>query len=175
MDEVVEKALFTYKSYHQMNALSKRLSAAIKKYQPILEAVEEKTVTLKPNPSKWSKIEILGHLIDSAANNHQRFVRIQAMDDLIFDGYDQDEWVIVQSYQQKKWEDVISLWSGYNNHLAYVIANIPAAVITADRTKHNLDKIAFKTVPSTESTTLGYFIKDYIDHLEHHMRQILEA
>src|SRR4030095_2595683 len=49
-----------------------------------LRLLQETEVSLKPAPGKWSKKEILGHLIDSATNNHQRFVRTQMTEELIF-------------------------------------------------------------------------------------------
>jgi hypothetical protein len=55
-------------------------------------------VALKPAPDRWSKKEILGHLIDSAANNHQRFVRAQGTPRLEFPGYEQEFWVATQAY-----------------------------------------------------------------------------
>ena len=61
-------------------------------------SIPEEQTGLRPAPGKWSRKEILGHLIDSAVNNQARFVRAQLQDDLVFDGYDQDAWVRVQRY-----------------------------------------------------------------------------
>ena len=80
-----------------------------------------------PAPGKWSKKQILGHLIDSAANNHQRFVRVQLTDELSLPGYAQNDWVDVQHYQSAVWSDLLVLWKNYNQHLLSVIAHIPAA------------------------------------------------
>jgi hypothetical protein len=74
-----------------------------------------------PAPGKWSPKEIIGHLIDSASNNHGRFVRAQLQDDLIFDGYEQAEWVRVEAYQERKWVDLVRLWQAFNHHLANVM------------------------------------------------------
>ncbi len=125
-----------------------------------------------PAMNKWSPKEIIGHLIDSASNNHQRFVRPQLKDDLVFSVYPQNDWVRLQNYQQRKWEELVLFWSAYNFHLAAVIANISVDKLNERRTKHNLHEIAWKTVPATQPTSLAYFIGDYIDHLEHHLRQI---
>ena len=73
----------------------------------------------------WAPIEVLGHLIDSAANNHQRFVRAQFTDDLVFPGYEQDQWVSSQKYRDESWPDLIQLWSSYNLHLVHVVSVIP--------------------------------------------------
>lgn len=126
----------------------------------------------KSSPDEWSPIEILGHLIDSAANNHQRFVRAQFTDDLVFPGYEQDQWVSSQMYADESWTDVIQLWSSYNLHIHHLASVIPEAILTKPRTTHNLDQIALKPVDKNEATTLEYFIRDYVDHLRHHLDQI---
>src|SRR5688572_5103707 len=121
---------------------------------------------------EWSRKQILGHLIDSAANNHQRFVGGQFADHLIFAGYDQDQWVSAQRYNDEPWPDLIALWRAYNLHLLHVISAIPQPVLTQTRDKHTLDQIAFKTVAPNTPATLEYLIRDYLDHLKHHLDQI---
>jgi hypothetical protein len=138
-----------------------------------LLACSEAEASRVPAPGKWSKKEIIGHLIDSAVNNHVRFVRAQASHDLVFDGYDQDEWVRVQRYRDRGWTDLVRLWQGYNHHLAAVMAAADAAVLMRPRSRHNLDEIAFKPVPRETPATLDYMMRDYIVHLEHHLRQAL--
>ncbi len=122
---------------------------------------------------KWSKQEILGHLIDSASNNHKRFVMAQLKEDLIFDGYEQDEWVSVQKYNELNWIFLVDLWYHFNSLIIHVCKNIPGEELSKPRIKHNLDKIAWQRVPADQPTTLGYFIKDYFGHMEHHIAQIL--
>jgi len=126
----------------------------------------------KSSADDWSPIEILGHLIDSAANNHQRFVRAQFTDDLVFPGYEQEEWVSSQKYVDESWTDLIQLWSSYNLHIHHLISVIPETIRTKPRATHNLDEIAFNLVDKSEATTLEYFIRDYVDHLRHHLDQI---
>ena len=120
----------------------------------------------------WAPIQILGHLIDSAANNHQRFVRAQFTDDLVFSGYEQDQWVSGQKYRDASWPELLQLWSSYNLHLVHVASVIPKDVLTRPRTAHSLDHIAFKPVDKNEPATLEYLIRDYVDHLRHHLDQI---
>lgn len=124
---------------------------------------------------KWSAKEIIGHLIDSAANNHQRFVRAQFTDELIFPGYGQNEWVAVQQYQQASWPALVQLWLSYNLHLLHLISHIPEAKLKQTRREHNLDSIAWQTINRSQPTTLEYFIRDYIGHMKHHLRQIYES
>jgi hypothetical protein len=126
-------------------------------------------------PDKWSAREVIGHLVDSAANNHQRFVRAQFSDDLVFPGYQQAEWVKTQHYNDEDWEQLIQLWQHYNLHLVHLIQNTSPEQLTKPRAKHNLHEIAWQTVPVDQSVTLEYFMRDYLDHLKHHLRQIFGA
>jgi DinB superfamily len=112
---------------------------------------------------KWSKKQVLGHLIDSAANNHQRFVRAQLDKELAFPGYEQEGWVAVQHYQAENWSTLIDLWRSYNRHLLHVMAHVPAGKLS-----HRC------VVGSNKPVTLEFLMKDYVDHLKHHLRQILE-
>ncbi len=121
----------------------------------------------------WSAKETVGHLIDSAANNHQRFVRGQFGDDLVFHGYAQDEWIAAQHYQDAPWARLVELWRLYNLHLLHVVSRIPAEVLERPRRPHSLDKIAFRLVDESEVATLEYLIRDYVEHLKHHLKQIL--
>jgi hypothetical protein len=120
----------------------------------------EEQLTFKPNPAKWSKKELLGHLIDSAANNHQRFVRARIeVNPILF--YDQDNWVDIQKYQDSNSENLINLWEMYNRHLVHIIGYIPSEMLL--RTSRGKDG---------KSNTLEFLIIDYLNHLEHHLRSI---
>ena len=121
---------------------------------------------------KWSAKQIIGHLIDSACNNHQRFVRAQFTNDLVCSGYDQEAWVSSQKYNDETWPDLVHLWAAYNLHLLHVISVMPEDVLTRVRKEHNLDQIAFKAVDRNTPTTLEYFVRDYADHMRHHLVQI---
>jgi hypothetical protein len=140
-----------------------------------LKDIPEELSRRQPAPNDWAAIEILGHLIDSAANNHQRFVRAQFTDDLVFPGYDQDEWISSQKYREESWSNVIQLWSAYNLHLVHVASLIPEEVLTKSRSSHTLDQIAFKLeLVDNEPATLEKLIRDYLVHLKHHLNQIFE-
>ena len=148
------------------------LATTVAKTEKELRAISDSDSARRPGPGKWSAREVLGHLIDSAANNHARFVRGAIEEDLVFPGYDQNEWVRVQDYQNRSWTDLIDLWVSYNLHLSRVIAAIPAEAMTRSRSKHNFDQIAWKLVPATQPTTLEYFVRDYVAHMKHHLKQI---
>lgn len=123
----------------------------------------------------WCAKQLLGHLVDSAANNHARFVRAQMQDDLSFDGYDQEAWVRVQKYEQEAWAALVELWTEYNLHILHVIENIPNDVLSKPRVRHSLDKIAWQTIPANQPVTLDYFIRDYFGHLQDHLKQIFDG
>ena len=137
-----------------------------------LERISDEAAAKRPSAGKWSPKEVIGHLIDSAANNHGRFVRAQTTDDLVFAGYDQDAWVRLQRYNERPWMDLIALWRSYNSHIAAVVAAISADHLSLQRSRHNLDEIAWRTVPRDKPATLEYFIRDYLAHMKHHLAQI---
>lgn len=127
-----------------------------------LQSITDATFSHKPAPNQWSKKEILGHLIDSAANNHQRFIRVQFEENpTIY--YNQDEWVLHNAYESSDKSTLIQLWISYNTHLAHVIKHIPAAQLT-------------KTCIMKDNTawTLSMLITDYVEHMEHHLKQIVD-
>lgn len=154
-------------------ACAVRLRDAIDASEPLLAALPDAATKEHPAPGKWSPRQIIGHLIDSASNNHQRFVRTALQDDMIFPGYEQDRWVELQQYDRASWRDLVSFWAAFNRQLATVMAAIPDDARSRPRTRHNLDEIATHGIPATEPATLDYFMNDYVDHLEHHLRQVL--
>lgn len=135
--------------------------------------MSDQEASVRPAQDKWSPKEIIGHLIDSASNNHQRFVRAMFTDDLVFPGYQQNDWVKVQQYQEESWPSLVEFWARFNLHLLQVMSVVPEDIRTRPRPKHNLDEIAWKTVPKDQPATLDYFMRDYVDHLRHHLHQIL--
>lgn len=154
---------------------STRLHAALDAAEPGLRAITDAASAQPMAPGKWSPRQIIGHLIDSASNNHQRFVRAAFQDDLVFPGYEQDGWVALQRYQQAHWSELLTFWVAYNRHIATVMSAVPTDVRLRVRVRHNLDEIATHAPASPEQATLDYFMNDYVDHLELHLRQILGA
>jgi hypothetical protein len=126
----------------------------------------------RPGEGKWSPQEIVGHLVDSATQNLQRFVKARWQDDLVFPGYDQVAWVTAQNYQAGDWRELLALWRALNLQIARVMDDTPASLRMRESPRHNLDRIAWQTVPSGDATTLDYLMRDYVGHLDHHLRQI---
>jgi hypothetical protein len=148
-------------------------------FRQTIEVASERLLTIpeaessRATADKWSPRQIVGHLIDSAANNHQRFVRAQFRDDLHFPGYQQNEWVEVQRYNDEPWLQLVQLWKYYNLHLLHVMSVTPEQKLSELRSIHNLDEIAWQTVDKKQPATLEYFMRDYVAHLHHHLKQIL--
>ena len=112
-------------------------------------------------PGKWSRREVLGHLIDSALNNHQRFVRAQLVETLEFPGYAQTDWVRCQAYADTDWSALVDLWCGLNRHIARVLDVMPR------------EKLAVPCrIGGGPTTPLGEIIADYLRHVRHHLEQI---
>lgn len=152
-----------------INAFREDLDVA----EPALRRLSDAAAGIALAPGKWSPKEVIGHLIDSASVNHERFLRAAQSDDLALPGYGQDAWVMAQRYGAHAWPDLVDLWSAYNRHLLHVMSNIPDELRHRPREHHSLDVIAFRSVSPIEPTTLDYLMSDYVVHLEHHLMQIL--
>jgi hypothetical protein len=137
-------------------ALARTIDAAV----PVLRAMSGEHVEQPRAAGKWSPKQVIGHLIDSAANNHQRFVRAQEANSYTGPGYSQDHWVSVQGYQDASWDDLVALWAAYNRHLAHVIARIP-----------DTRRSTVCTIGANAPMTLGFVASDYVQHLRHHLVQ----
>jgi hypothetical protein len=128
---------------------------------PLLKEIPERDFSFKPSAIKWSKKEILGHLIDSATNNHQRFVRVQ-FEDVPLITYDQDNWNNHSHHGQVDSGHLIKFWQLYNQHLVELIKLISEKSLSREC---NIGK--------EKNVTLQWLIEDYIRHLEHHLKQIV--
>jgi hypothetical protein len=123
-----------------------------------LEKLQAAQVERKPSPSHWSPKEELGHLLDSAANNHQRIVRTQLEDKPRMPGYDGNAWVKLHGYQQRDWDELIYLWRALNLQL---LAAAEAAPDSA--------WLRTCTIADSQPLTLKFVFEDYIEHMLHHL------
>ena len=138
------------------------LHATIDEALKLFAGVDERRTTVCPDTGTWCAREVLGHLIDSACNNHRRFVVAQAGDLARFDGYDQNAWVARQRYREVPWRDLVALWTAYNRQLAPVIAVTPPAALACTATSPD----------GTTQISLGFVMEDYVQHLRHHLGQL---
>ena len=138
-----------------------RLAFILDKVPAILTQISEEKMAAKPSPNKWSKKEIIGHLVDSATNNHQRFVRGQ-FEDVPEIRYDQNKWNEYSFHQQIDSKQIIQFWTIYNQQLIEIIKRIPAENLKREiKVGENL-------------LTLEFLITDYVEHMEHHLKQITD-
>ena len=126
-----------------------------------LSKLPSSQVESKPSLSKWSPKEELGHLLDSAANNHQRIVRVQLEDKPKMPGYDGNAWVELHGYQRRNWQEMIGLWRALNQQLLVAAEAVPDPAWS--RTC---------TIADSQPLTLKFVFEDYIDHMTHHLQHI---
>ena len=126
-----------------------------------LRAMPADKIEHKPAPNTWSAKEELGHLLDSAANNHQRIVRTQLEEKPAMPGYDGDAWVVLHRYQQRDWETLIGLWAALNRQLLAAAEAVPDSAWS--RTC---------TIADSAPLTLKFVFDDYVRHMLHHLRHM---
>ncbi len=151
-------------SQHQlriMTEISKRLSELVLETERDLAQWCDSRAGQPAIAGGWSRKQILGHLIDSASNNHQRFVRAMLADELRWPGYDQPGCVRVERFQEARWTDLVQLWASYNRFLAHVLAGVPEA-------KRKTPCF----IGANPVMTLEALAADYLVHMEHHLGQI---
>jgi DinB superfamily len=153
-------------AYPEWKTMSATLSPSFRQqiasvYQH-LSSVSEHDSQLRVRDGGWSRKEVLGHLIDSALNNHQRFVRASL--DGTYDGpsYEQQGWVAMHGYQSMRWNSLLEHWRSQNELLCEVIDRIPE-----DRLESPC------RVGGGAPVTLRFLVEDYLTHLHHHLNQIL--
>lgn len=139
------------------------LQALVSEYSTKFNAISEIDFSNKPLPNKWSKKEVLGHLIDSAQNNLRRFIvaQYEPQPKIV---YDQDFWVNANGYQQMKKEEIIILWKLINERICAVLGSMPEA---------NVKKESNTGKTEVQLHSLQWLAEDYIKHMKHHLNQII--
>lgn len=130
---------------------------------PRLRAIPEQTARQKPDPDEWSRQEILGHLTDSALNNHQRMVRGGYNAAADFPPYQQERWVDLQGYNERDWTELIDLWAAANHHLCAVMNRLPEEAYANPC-----------GIGRAEPVTLQFVADDYIRHINMHLADIFK-
>lgn len=148
-----------------MNCTVSRLNQLIEIGEAYLSKTHRQQLAAKPKPTQWSKKEILGHLIDSARYNLRRFteIHIKPKPYQIVD-YEQDQLVLVNDYQRAEPKDLIMLWVGLNRQIIHIIRELNEKTVQVQA-----------KLPNQKMTNLLFLINDYLDHLEHHVKQIVET
>jgi hypothetical protein len=145
-----------------MNTTADRLARILAATPLRLADVSDADASQPSAPGHWSKKQVLGHLIDSAANNHQRFVRAQLAPSYDGPSYQQEGWVAAQQYATESWPDLVNLWLLYNRHLLHIMRTMPEAALPVPC-----------AIGGSEPVPLSEVISSYVDHMEHHLAQIL--
>jgi broad specificity phosphatase PhoE len=144
------------------SSIATDLGRTVAQAKPLLSKLTNADTTVRPSAKKWSKKEILGHLMDSANNNHQRFVRATLHGSLTFPGYDQEPLVDLQKFSEMDWSFLVDLWASYNRFIAHVLSVLPADAA-----------LVVCNIGKNPPATLGWIALDYVEHLKHHLNQIL--
>ena len=145
-----------------MNSAARELQAEVEAALPRLRALSEARAAEPRGDGKWLRKEILGHLIDSAANNQQRFVRARSSNPFVWPGYDQDAWVAAHGYRERSWTDLVDLWAMSNEQIAAAMRSVPP------------ERLATSCVIGSDpAVTLEWLMHDYVRHMRHHLAQIL--
>ncbi len=140
------------------------LDAAISEFRALLDSnplAKVSTPDAARGGDQWGPKQILGHLIDSAANNHHRFVRAQIESGFAMPNYQQEQWVAAQHYGDRPWAELVELWTAYNRHLLFLMERVPQ-----DR------RAATCAIGGDPPVTLEFLMADYLRHMKHHLAQI---
>jgi hypothetical protein len=144
------------------SVIASDLGRTIAQAKPLLLKLDNADTSPRLSPDKWAKKEILGHLLDSASNNHQRFVRAALQGNLTFPGYEQNALVDLQNFAAIDWNFLVDFWVAYNRFLAHVIGQLPEE--SAKTMCH---------IGNNPPSTLSWIAQDYVAHLKHHLNQML--
>ncbi|WP_299161741.1 DinB family protein [uncultured Tenacibaculum sp.] len=147
-----------------MKQTIRNLEELLKKGLKYLSQFSELEISKKIDVDKWSKKEILGHLIDSGINNLQRFTEIQfESKPYRIRKYEQNKLVKVNDYQNAEIKELLNFWVSINNRILNLMK------LQTEKTlnyKIELDK--------DNISDLRFLMTDYVNHIEHHLNQIMK-
>jgi hypothetical protein len=152
--------------------IARDVLAIVESELPKLRALDEEQASAPRAPGKWSPKQIIGHLLDSAFNNHQRFVRAQLVEELRFPPYEQEGWVATQRYRDEPWQGIVELWQAYNRHLLHVMTAVPESRYgrrcLSGEGERPLSTITWSTTFVTSITTWGRYSSSVSGSPIHH-------
>ena len=147
-----------------MKKVITELREMVAQFTEILSQFSEEELSAKKSPGKWSKKEVIGHLIDSAQNNLRRFICGQYESDPPAIIYAQDFWVAANNYNVMDKDDIISLWKLMNERICAVLENMPL---------ENYNKECNTGKNEIVLRSLQWLAEDYNKHMKHHLNQII--
>jgi hypothetical protein len=144
-----------------MHEIAEHLAGVVERAADLLGGIREEQAGAPVLAGGWSRKQVIGHLIDSASNNHQRFVRAALAGSLEWPNYDQDGCVRVEAFQDAPWEMLLEVWRALNRLLSHVLAHLPAGAASApcrigDHAPMPLEQVA----------------RSYVAHMQHHLGQL---
>jgi hypothetical protein len=149
-----------------MKNVTTELTNIITTFSNRISELPEAEFSIKNNPAKWSKKEVLGHLIDSAENNLRRFICGQYESEPPKIRYDQNYWVNANDYLNSPASDIIANWKLINLKICRVLNSMP---------RENYSKLCDTGKESPNLHTVEWLAIDYVKHLKHHLNQIIPA
>jgi hypothetical protein len=132
------------------------------------KSIAEETISIPRNLQDRSVKQIIGHMIDSVSNNTHRVVHLQYQEspfefpDYAING-NNDKWILIQNYQDEKWEDLIQLWKYSHLHFAFVIQCVDPEKLDNEWISHQ-----------NRTFTLQEMIEDFPRHFKLHIEEIIE-
>ncbi len=147
-----------------MKKIASELEEIVNTFSKQIASINESDFSLKPNPSKWSKKEVLGHLIDSAENNLRRFICSQYESQPPKIRYDQNFWVTANNYLSTPSNEVIENWRLINLKICRVLTQMDP---------QNYSKLCDTGKDAPNLHSIEWLADDYVKHLKHHLNQII--
>ncbi|WP_298516357.1 DinB family protein [uncultured Kordia sp.] len=147
-----------------MTKTTTKLQQLLNKGTTYFKQTPESELSRKVSVDKWSKKEILGHLIDSGINNLQRFTEIQFVEKPYrIRTYHQNELVQANDYQNAETKEIVDFWNALNHRILNVMKQ---------QTEETLNYVI--ELDTDNSCDLRFLMTDYVEHMEHHLKQILK-
>ncbi|MGA3344538.1 MAG: DinB family protein [Terracidiphilus sp.] len=141
--------------------LSLHFRAELELIQAALLALSPQLADTPWRNGGWTRKQIVGHLLDSTANNRQRFARASIDGSYVGPEYAQDAWVAVHGYSGRSWETLLDWWRVEHEILASVADRIPEERFEASC-----------TVGENAPVALRFLVEDYIRHQHWHLAQL---